>query len=261
MIPRYIGCVAAILVLFCATAILQSCRQQTKDDLEKGLVNFEPIKRPLGDAEIYLNTTDSIYDADGNSYTTITIGDQVWMTSNLRTTRCWDGSLLETIDIGNTSKDAAMYWLNNNDTGDTAIEYGPMYNWATIEKCEVCPKNFKVPSQVEWRKLIRFWYGKNGIPAGDPGLTYASYKLREPGNRLWSQIYTYRDTIPAIGFNAKPGGWLEDGQLQFYRERTGWWGRNGKLPVINKIADGDGGVWVIGATVKHSAYVRCVKYK
>lgn len=261
MTQKQIGNIATAFGILCVTFLFQNCKRQntTKPGINKTVINSVP--KSLSKEEVAVNTADLVYDADGNSYTTIRIGDQVWMADNLRTTKCWDGTPLTKIDIGSTSKTGALYFIDNNEKSIAAREYGPMYNWAAVENCDICPKNFKIPSRIEWRKLIRFWYGKNGVPAGALGLQYASYKLREPGNRLWSKRYAYADTIPAIGFCAKPGGWLEDGELQFYRERTGWWGRNKKLPVINKMADGDGGTWIADATQEYSAYVRCVKFK
>lgn len=208
-----------------------------------------------------METAMLVYDADGNAYTTIKVGNQVWMAENLRTTTCRDGTKLEIIAMGITSKKEGMYWPKNDSASNDAIEYGALYNWTAIETCEVCPEDFKIPTRREWNTLIRFWYGKDGIQAGMEGLTYASYKLREPGQRLWSSIYKYTDSIPALGFNAKPGGWLEKGKMQFYGERTAWWGRRDKMPNAIKIADGDGGVWGAEATPEYALYIRCVKYR
>ncbi len=200
-----------------------------------------------------------VYDADCNSYETIKIGSQVWMAENLRTTTCNNGSKLQVVEMGKTLVDGGLYWHNNNANSPESKEYGPIYNWGAIKGCDICPKDFKIPTRREWHKLIRFWYGRNDIDAGIPGLTYASYKLREPGNRLWSK--NFNDTISSVGFCAKPGGWLEDGEMQFFLERTGWWGKKSNLPHVIKIADGDGGVWGADATPEYAMYVRCLKYK
>lgn len=211
--------------------------------------------------DVRLDTINLIYDADSNAYPTMKIGNYVWMADNLRTTKCRNGNQLGTSKIGFPNVNATLYWLNDESTGPDAKEYGPMYNWAAVRNCDICPKKFRIPSEEDWRNLIRYWFGRNGTPAGEEGLIQASYRLREPGQRLWSSRYNYRDTIPALGFDAKPGGWMENNELLYYRERTAWWGFKEGNPYCLKIADGDGGIWTAAANEHFAMYVRCVKYK
>jgi uncharacterized protein (TIGR02145 family) len=61
----------------------------------------------------------TVTDIDGNIYPTICIGTQEWMSSNLRTTKYKDGTLIVNI-VENTAwtldTGGAMCWYNNNNT-------------------------------------------------------------------------------------------------------------------------------------------------
>ena len=72
-------------------------------------------------------------DYDGNIYNEVTIGNQVWMQENLKTTHYSNGDA-----ISHVTGDAQWDWLiyradcnYNNDTNN-AIIYGRLYNWYAI---------------------------------------------------------------------------------------------------------------------------------
>ena len=75
----------------------------------------------------------TIKDIDGNTYTTVTIGTQIWMVENLKTTKFRDGSPIPNItdntQWGNLS--TAAYCNYNNDEA-TGTKYGKLYNWYSI---------------------------------------------------------------------------------------------------------------------------------
>jgi len=71
----------------------------------------------------------TVTDIDGNIYHTITVGTQVWMVENLRTTKFRNGDPIpkNTVELG-MSKDLHGYSDYNNDPNYSAI-YGRLYDW------------------------------------------------------------------------------------------------------------------------------------
>src|SRR5437868_15189441 len=80
----------------------------------------------------------TITDFDGNVYHIVTIGNQVWMKENLRTTHCQNGTAIPNLNDAawqaTTSGAYAVY--NNNPAND--IIYGKLYNWyAAAAPCNI----------------------------------------------------------------------------------------------------------------------------
>ncbi len=198
-----------------------------------------------------------VIDYDGNTYETVRIGNQVWLASNLKTTHCSDGTDLQVLNLGQSSSSSAMYWHNNNSNSANSRKYGPLYNYAAVENCNVCPTNFHVPSQDEWNEVLRFWYGKNGVEAGAKGLTYAAYQLRETGSAWPNNSKATNST----GFSALPGGWLWKGSFRYLGSRVAFWAPQGssQAPGFAKIASGNDGTWTGSASSKDVLYIRCVR--
>ena len=111
--------------------------------------------------KIHLPGPDTITDIDGNVYTIVTIGNQVWMKENLRTTRCQNGTAIPTLnDAAWQATTAAAYAVYNNDPTNDII-YGKLYNWyAAADPCNICPMGWHVPSDAEWSTLINFLGGE-----------------------------------------------------------------------------------------------------
>ncbi len=84
---------------------------------------------------------DKITDKDGNVYTSVTIGTQVWMVENLKTTKLNDGTEI-TLGADNTYwqssyKLPAYCWYNDDITNKAP--YGALYNLYAVELWQVMP--------------------------------------------------------------------------------------------------------------------------
>ena len=95
-------------------------------------------------------------DGDGNTYDTIVLGTQVWLTENLKTTKYNDGypiPLAEEDESWTSTGRAAYCWYQNNpDYKDT---YGAIYNYYAAQLHEyICPVGYHVPTEEEWETLI-----------------------------------------------------------------------------------------------------------
>ena len=155
-----------------------------------------------------------ISDIDGNVYGTVTIGTQVWMTKNLKTTKLKNGSILPLIsDQTSWSNQASpAYCWFNNDATTYGNPYGVLYNWYTVNTGNLCPVGWHVPSDSEWTILTDFL----------GGLNVAGGKLKETGTTHWISPNT--GATNESGFTGLPGGYRNyDGQFYHMGYSGNWW--------------------------------------
>ena len=133
------------------------------------------------------NTTTQVYsdnlvatmpvaDIDGNSYTIVKIGNQVWMSQNLKTSKFRDGTEIAYFDktqnagwaTSGTNLTPAYCWIFgeastfvytndtwNNGTDKIAKTFGAYYNWYTAsDKKNLAPEGWHVPTKAEFITLI-----------------------------------------------------------------------------------------------------------
>ncbi len=142
----------------------------------------------------------TVTDIDGNVYEAVTIGDQVWMKENLKTTKYNDDTAIPNV-TDNTEWEnlttGAYSWYNNYPAAykDT---YGALYNWYAAGTGKLCPDGWHVPTHSDWAKLADFLGGE----------AKAGGKLKEAGTSHWFE--------PNIGatnessFTALPNGVRHD---------------------------------------------------
>jgi uncharacterized protein (TIGR02145 family) len=156
----------------------------------------------------------TVTDIDGNVYNTITIGTQVWMKENLRTTKYNDGTAipLVTDSISWSNLESPGYCWYNNDSAAYANKYGALYNWFTVDTASnggknVCPSCWRVPRYTEWIALA----DTLGIFDGSPYEQLTKFTAPRGGCREWEIFHginnigywwssTEIDTIQAEGF-------------------------------------------------------------
>ena len=138
----------------------------------------------------------TVKDGDGNTYSTVTIGSQTWITENLKTTKYINGDLIPNVTIGSDwdkLTTGAFCWYNNDVTyKDT---YGPLYNGYTVtDNRKICPTGWHVPTLNDWSILFSLYNGSN----------LAGGKLKESGTAHWQSPNTGATNVS--GFTALPGG-------------------------------------------------------
>ncbi|HLO60700.1 MAG TPA: fibrobacter succinogenes major paralogous domain-containing protein [Bacteroidales bacterium] len=154
-----------------------------------------------------------IIDGDGNVYSSVKIGNQEWLTENLKTTRYNDGTpipvLKQNEDWYNVNGPACC-WYNNDSVGNEV--YGLLYNLYAVSSPKLCPKGWHIPTENEWKELFTYLGGEK----------IASNKLKEPGNAHWLSVSS--DVTNETGFTALPGGYRgyegNFGSLRFFGY---WW--------------------------------------
>jgi uncharacterized protein (TIGR02145 family) len=148
----------------------------------------------------------TVRDIDGNVYNTVTIGTQVWMQENLRTTTLNDGTPIPMVTDPTTWGDLTTpaYCWYDDDEDAYKEEYGGLYNWYTVNTSELCPDGWHVPARAEWDTLISHLGGED----------IAGGKLRETGIAHWKSPNEWATN--QSGFAAFAGGAMVPGGVSRY---------------------------------------------
>ena len=112
-------------------------------------------------------TAETIIDADGNQYSTVTIGEQVWATENLKVTRFNDGTPIdeyffpEEWNEGGQTIPKFQYasTADLNDVFDSRLPFdyfGAIYNHAALESGLLAPPGWRLPTVADFEQLSAF---------------------------------------------------------------------------------------------------------
>ncbi|MCJ7449862.1 MAG: T9SS type A sorting domain-containing protein [Bacteroidales bacterium] len=142
-------------------------------------------------------TYGTVTDIEGNVYTTIQIGTQLWMAENLRTTKYKDNTLIPRITDNTAWKDLLTpgYCWYDNDSLAYKSTYGALYNWYAVSTKKLCPTGWHVPTEGDFETF--------GLYVGD--VAVAGGKMKETGLTHW--ITPNTGATNEIGFTALPGGY------------------------------------------------------
>ncbi|RKD91638.1 fibrobacter succinogenes major paralogous domain-containing protein [Mangrovibacterium diazotrophicum] len=158
-----------------------------------------------GEAVPLKTYTGQITDIDGNTYFTVTIGNQLWTAENLKVRHYRNGD-----EISSTEDDGGNYYIYDNDENNASI-YGLLYNWyAANDSRNICPEGWHVPTADEWDVLIEYL----------GGFDVAAPKLCEATGQYWILPETYYSTSTDIstnesGFTALPAGIAEYAEVPY----------------------------------------------
>jgi uncharacterized protein (TIGR02145 family) len=103
----------------------------------------------------------TVVDIDGNVYAIVKIGDQWWMSENLRTSRYRTGDNIPA-DLYEGSYTESGAYGPYPDVGEVGISsedemleaYGALYNYFAVSDLRgLCPAGWRVPSDADWIQL------------------------------------------------------------------------------------------------------------
>jgi uncharacterized protein (TIGR02145 family) len=171
---------------------------------------------------VYLNsnlTYGLVSDIEGNEYSTIVIGNQVWMAENLRTSSYRNGDLITNVsgnEFWNDLETGAWAYYGNNSQYNKPL--GKLYNWYVVEDSRgICPSGWHVPSKSEVETLNNYLKNINPFSNNTPKVNEA---LKSKGASYWLGDFG----INSSGFSALPGGCRGvHGKFYGIREYGGWW--------------------------------------
>ena len=157
---------------------------------------------PTGSKTITFNFT-ACTDADNNHYSTIQIGDQIWMAENLKV-----GILIDGIEEQTNNSTIEKYCYN--DLESNCAVYGGLYQWNEMMQYVttpgvkgICPTGWHIPTDAQWSTVATFLGG--GSVAGGK---MKSTGTIEAGTGLWHTPNT--GATNESGFTAVPAGYHYD---------------------------------------------------
>ena len=183
------------------------------------VVHKQPVNPSDVDSAIFYrpNTTPSITDADGNVYTSVTIGTQEWMAENLRTTKYSDGTAIPNVTSNSDWKSLSTGgWCNYNNSSSNEATYGKLYNWyAASDSRNVCPTGWHVPTDAEWTVLTDYLAANGHNGAEGTALKATSG---------WNDFEGSGNGTDDYGFLGFPGGYRSnDGSFNSIGNDGNWW--------------------------------------
>jgi len=165
---------------------------KTFDGYEDLLSRIEALEEALDNDDPEPGT---VTDIDGNVYQTVIIGNQEWITENLRVTKYNNGDDIPTglndSEWQNTTQGA--YAIYPHDGGETEDDveginsdeemigaYGMLYNWYSVDdERGLCPAGWSIPSDEDWTQLINYAIDQGYPNDGDnPNSTWNTLRFQ-----------------------------------------------------------------------------------
>lgn len=143
----------------------------------------------------------SVTDIDGNDYTTVQIGYQLWMAENLKVTRFNDGSSIS----HSTGEWSYNYNTEVYDTNDGNYYYS---SGVATDSRGVCPEGWHIPSDNEFKELELF------LGVSETEIDNMGYRGTNQGSQLAGNLATWDSGALTMdsgfgssGFNANQLGY------------------------------------------------------
>ncbi|TNE55128.1 MAG: hypothetical protein EP338_05280 [Bacteroidetes bacterium] len=155
-----------------------------------------------------------VQDLDGNKYSTVVIGNQEWMSENLRSAHYANGDTIYSginVESVESEQSPSYFFYPDNDSSKNLSSYGRLYTYyAASDPRNVCPSGWRLPSKNDWEVLIEYLGGdENG-----------GGKLK--GTAGWNAPNAGADNLS--GFNGLPAGFKEvDGAFDQFGRLASWW--------------------------------------
>lgn len=198
---------------------------------------------------------ETVKDMDGNVYHTVTIGTQVWMVENLKTSTYRNGDLIPNV-IDNAEWAGLKSGAFCNYNNDTVIgnKYGKLYNWYAItDSRNIAPTGWHVATNQDWKTLSDFLGGS----------MVAGGKIKKTGTSYWNSPNV--GATNESGFSAlAAGGRGYEGSYQGMGELALWRipsvGENASPWNVITLMRGFSAIdWSYGGVKNSGMSVRCVK--
>ncbi|MHC1775293.1 MAG: FISUMP domain-containing protein [Lentimicrobium sp.] len=172
-----------------------------------------------------------VIDFDNNTYNSVILGNQEWMSENLKVTHYLNGDNIPNVpDFTWYILTSGAYCWYDNDEATYKNSYGALYNWYTIvDDRNLCPSGWHIPNFEDWTTLTSFLGGAD--TAG--GKMKSTSTAPDPHPR-WDSPNV--GATNESGFSGIPGGYrLQNGGFEEIGRSGYWW---------NDTIDGSDNVWM-----------------
>ncbi|MCH8495569.1 MAG: fibrobacter succinogenes major paralogous domain-containing protein [Balneolales bacterium] len=228
---------------------------------------------------------EGVTDIDGNVYGTVLIGNQEWMSENLKVTRMSDGrELVKDNTLNSTAASDttayAVYQVNISDVANNdslvSSHYGFLYNYhVATDEVGICPEGWRVPSREDWVVLTDYLKDRgqknevvNSSGAGN-ALKSNQVLSREQSATEWTssdipgwftdETHTGRNLY---GFNGLPGGMYRSSGSEGLGMYGAWWDSSpiaGGVAVYRTLNYNSGSLTTSGTSASSGASIRCMR--
>jgi uncharacterized protein (TIGR02145 family) len=208
--------------------------------------------------QVQFNT--KLADIEGNLYNVVYIGNQVWMTENLKTTAFNDNTPIPYVPanddwiIRNTP---AYCWFGNDISYKST--FGALYNWYTVGTGKLCPTGWHVPDDSEYKTLEIHL----GMTVDQADLW--DWRGTDQGNQMKSTTSWNEggNGSNSSGFNGLCGGYRygATGAYNALGILTYWWSseHNTDQAVYRRLDFDNNGVYRSVTSKRGGKYIRCIK--
>lgn len=156
-------------------------------------------------------TVETLTDIDGNEYETVIIGNQTWMTENLKTQTFNDGTAIPEWMFGDSwhnLNNPQEYWqwagtgdLNNVYDEDLPEDYyGAMYNEMALSSGKLAPEGWRIPT-VEDYMALEAYLNANGFAGNEATALKSTFGWADSNLNGTNEV----------GFNGFPNGYVAAG--------------------------------------------------
>lgn len=211
---------------------------------------------------------------DGNFYNAVQIGDQCWMSENLK-------YLPSVVGPGTDSYSVSYYYVYGYD-GTSVIDakastnydiYGVLYNQpAAMDGASsndlnpsgvqgACPDGWHLPSNSEWKEL-EMSLGMSLEEADNTGYRGTDQGSRMAGNyEMWPDGWLRNSgAFGSSGFNALPGGYIYFNVFSSINYAGGWWSATAYTEQIyRKLEYSTSKVLLTNDNFRYGHSIRCVR--
>jgi len=248
----YISTVTGTDIYSCAmTSLLQGTRYYVR----AYVINSAG---PAYGEQVIFNT--KVADIEGNLYGTVNIGNQVWMTENLKTTRLNDNTIIPDVADDSTwvhLSTPALCWLLNDIQYKNV--YGALYNWYTVETGKLCPSGWHVSTDSEFKIL------EQTLGMATDQLDLTEWRGTDQGAKMKSTtgFFLGENGTNSSGFSALPAGyrWAKNGAFNGIGMLSYWWSSeyNTEYAWYRRLDGPNSDVYRFATSKEGGKYIRCVK--
>ena len=162
-------------------------------------------------------SSQSVTDIDGKTYTSVKIGDKVWLVQNLNVSTFRNGDPIPEANSDEEWEQASIdkkpAWCYYDNLAENGTTNGKLYNWFAVNDPRgLAPKGWHVSSEKDW----------NSLAQSLGGAEMAGKKLKEKGADHWKM--PNKDATNESGFTALPSGLnYSFGSFVSIGNKAYWW--------------------------------------